>query len=180
MAIDDDGVPQRVQLPTGELIWVRVQSPDGWPDDESDDTAQDVGGRHGRRKGRSVLDDNEQISKLIGFTETVGGIAHSVRNSVAAVRPNHVEVEFGLEIDASTGKVISLVASAHAKASIKVKLAWEHPVGGGAPGADTDGALPADVDDAPMMAVDPASPQLPAGPDPVEDPPSAVGVAREL
>ena len=126
MTGDGDGVPQMVELPTGELIWVRVQQAEGLvgnePEDDdgaADGTAPDVGGR---RKG----DGEDQISKLIGFTETVGGIAHSVRNSLAAVRPDRVEVEFGLEIDGSTGKVISLVASAHAKASIKVKLGWEH------------------------------------------------------
>ena len=123
--MDAEGVPRRVELPTGELIWVRVEVPEPVPDESgSGRTAPDVGGRR-VRKSLPSLDDDGQISKLIGFTETVGGIAHSVRKSLAAVRPDRVEVEFGLEIDGSTGKVISLVASAHAKASIKVRLGWE-------------------------------------------------------
>ncbi|NUR24929.1 MAG: hypothetical protein HOV83_03620 [Catenulispora sp.] len=131
VAIDADSAPQRVRLPSGEVVWVAVQStealvlPDG-RDPGDTDTAPDVGGR--RRRGGEPAEDGDEISRLIGFTEAVSGIAHSVRNSLAAVRPNKVEVEFGLEIDGSTGKVVSLVASAHAKASIKVKLAWDHPV----------------------------------------------------
>jgi len=126
MALDADGVPQRVELPTGEFIWVRVEVPEAAVGDGggAGGTARDVGGRRLRRNHPSV-DDEAQISKLVGFTETVGGIAHSVRKSLAAVRPDRVEVEFGLEIDGSTGKVVSMVASAHAKASIKVKLGWD-------------------------------------------------------
>lgn len=131
VAIDADTAPQRVRLPSGEVVWVAVQTTEALviPDDGDlggTDTAPDVGGRS--RRGREPAEDGDEISRLIGFTEAVSGIAHSVRNSLAAVRPNKVEVEFGLEIDGSTGKVVSLVASAHAKASIKVKLAWDHPV----------------------------------------------------
>ncbi|MEY9932673.1 hypothetical protein ABH926_007324 [Catenulispora sp. GP43] len=137
MTMDADGVPRRVELPTGELIWVRVQVPEPRSDERGPEgTAPDVGGRRSSRRDSAESGDDGQISKLVGFTETVGGIAHSVRKSLSAVRPDRVEVEFGLEIDGSTGKIISMVATGHAKASIKVKLAWEHQDGlaGGAAG----------------------------------------------
>lgn len=172
MSSDADGVPREVLLPTGESIWVRVQPAMPGPDfddideddeddeyeedDQDDEAAQDVGGlRRRRRRDAAGEDGTPQISQLIGFTETVGGIAHSVRKSLAKSRPDHVEVEFGLEIDASTGQVISLVASAHAKASIKVKMGWTHTLspdsgdeGGGEVGEPEHHATPQGVEPA--------------------------------
>jgi hypothetical protein len=164
MTMDAEGVPRRVELPTGELIWVRVEVPEPVPDEGSPGgTAPDVGGRRVRKNHPSV-DDDGQISQLIGFTETVGGIAHSVRKSLAAARPDRVEVEFGLEIDGSTGKVISLVASAHAKASIKVRLGWDQGSLSDAPAVTdiSDGIEAGDGIDA-IEGIDAAE-------DPAEDP----------
>lgn len=126
-------VPSEVMLPTGEVVWMRVvreapaRGAEPLPGAESEG-APDVGGfpwRHDPDRSGDVGGEDGQIARLVGFSEAVSGIAHSVHESLAGIRPHHVEIEFGLDIDGSTGKVLSLVADVHAKASIKVKIGWD-------------------------------------------------------
>jgi hypothetical protein len=132
-------------LPTGEIVWMRVTrdapaNPTPATSEEDPEGAPDVGGLPWHRSpGKDGADGEDgQVDRLIGFTEAVGGIAHSVHHSLMAIRPDHVEIEFGLDIDGSTGKVLSLVADVHAKASIKVKLGWGLGPGGGEDSTDSD------------------------------------------
>lgn len=55
---------------------------------------------------------------------TIKGMATCVRKTVEELpkRPSHVEIAFGLKLDAQAG---ALLAKAGAEASINVKLTWE-------------------------------------------------------
>jgi Trypsin-co-occurring domain 1 len=134
---DIEGRPVQVELPSGQLVWVKVDAAELAQQPEADDSepglAQDTGGH--RRTRRDQSDQSDQppaemdggIHRLTGFSEAIGGIAESVWTSLkTTMHPDTVEIEFGLDIDAATGQVVSLIANVHASSSIKVKLGWEN------------------------------------------------------
>ncbi|MCZ4121080.1 CU044_2847 family protein [Streptomyces sp. H39-S7] len=105
--------------------------------------AQDTGGRPWIRQRPSDPEAPGSVAdspRLSGFTEAIGGIAQSVWSSLRSVRPDTVEIEFGLDIDASTGQAVSLIADVHANSSVKVKLGWDarDRMPGAAPFADDE------------------------------------------
>jgi len=93
-----------VQLPNGDLIWARVQSASAVRDTAS------------TGPGDALVAE--------GFSKTIKAVAESVRMGLAHAKPSEVRVEFGLELTAKTGKVLSVLAEAGSTATIKVELAW--------------------------------------------------------
>ncbi|WP_426502473.1 CU044_2847 family protein [Dactylosporangium sp. McL0621] len=108
--------PVRLQFPDGQEVWARVTVDDGPSDVSWRDTAAAL-----------QLDD---------LTDTVRAVASSVHSAVTAARPDQLSVEFRIELAAKSGKVVSILAEAAAKASLRVTLSW-----------DRDGAAPATSDD---------------------------------
>ncbi|MDG4802374.1 CU044_2847 family protein [Micromonospora sp. WMMD980] len=94
----------RVELPTGERIWVRLSETTG---------PADVGWQ------------DDQVHRLEGLLETVRGVARSVRAGLHEARPDTVTVEFGVTMSAKTGRVLSVLAEAGAEANLKVTLSWQ-------------------------------------------------------
>lgn len=104
--------------PNGDPVWVSVASP--LPGDLSADGrgAQDV-----------ALGDSVavliQTGQLPGFTETVRGVMTSVRDALDTHRPDVLTVEFGIEINIRTGKVLSVLAEGGGTAHVKVAATWQ-------------------------------------------------------
>ena len=123
------GIAKSMTMPSGQVIWVRV-------DDDEDDThhegdnppipAQAGSGRFSLRKRRPMVVSADDPTQLQGFTDAVSGIAESVRDGLKHASPDTVEIEFGLDIDVSSGVAISLIADARAKAAVRIKLGWDN------------------------------------------------------
>lgn len=94
-------------------------------------------GHFGKRKRKPAPAVDAAPQQLHGFTDAVSGIAESVRAGLSKAAPDTVEIEFGLDIDVTSGVAISLIADARAKAAVRIKLGWENSgparldVGGG-------------------------------------------------
>lgn len=83
-------------------------------------------GRFTRRRKRTLAPSVDDAQQIQGFTDAVSGIAESVRDSLAHAAPDKVEIEFGLDIDFSSGIAVSLIADARAKAAVKITLGWDN------------------------------------------------------
>ncbi|OQS15520.1 hypothetical protein B0T36_09750 [Nocardia donostiensis] len=107
---------ERVEMPDGTVIHARV--------DESarTSTGVDVG-----------LRDRFKLETL---GPTIRSVASSVHASVDGLKPNRISVEFGLELSLDAGRVVAVLASGGAKASLKVQLDWDM---GSAPDAAGEG-----------------------------------------
>jgi hypothetical protein len=91
-------------MPDGGAVWARISQLDRIRDTGAPDVT-------------SALD-------VEGFSETIASVARSVQVGLAKLRPREVRVEFGVELAAKTGRVISVLAEAGATATIKVELTW--------------------------------------------------------
>jgi hypothetical protein len=98
--------PVQLLLPGGETIWARVTV------DDDDDGLHNV--------GSGVL----QRLDVEDLRRTVRGVSGSVREALAGLVPDQLQVEFGLELAVKTGKLTSMLAEAGAMGSIKVTLTW--------------------------------------------------------
>jgi hypothetical protein len=96
----------QVRMPSGQAVWVRAA--------DADDGPKDV------NLGATAV----ELVQLPGFTETVQGVITSVRGALQRYRPDTVAVEFGIELNARTGRVLSVLAEAGAKTHIKVTATW--------------------------------------------------------
>ena len=92
-----------VELPDGQVVWVRVAE-DGGP--------RDVG----------VWD---RVHKLKGFTEALSGVAHNVRGGLAAIAPDETTVAFGLELAVGKDGLVAALAGVNGKATLTVTLSWK-------------------------------------------------------
>lgn len=120
-----DGITQ-VRLDDGTVVWARVTE------------AQELrGGASG-----SAYEDSSPGRRVAdmagGLADVARGVVGSLRMGLAAARPHEVTVEFGIELSARAGQVISLIADGDGKASIKVTLTWTER-GDGPPDARGDG-----------------------------------------
>ncbi|EMF02654.1 hypothetical protein J7W19_21895 [Streptomyces mobaraensis NBRC 13819 = DSM 40847] len=125
-----DGITQ-VRLDDGTVVWARISE------------AQELGspGSGGYKDSTAA----RRVARLAnGLADTVRGVVDSLRMGVAAARPHEVQVQFGIELSAQSGQVISLLTDAGGKASINVTLTWKEsgPATGGAPGAPTTPSAP--------------------------------------
>ena len=108
----------RVILPSGDLIWVRTQAAGPASADEEVTGAADVG--LGQR-----VSETAEVLHLPGFSETVRGVCTSVRQSFGEHRPDSLVVEFGIEIVARAGGLLSLLAVAGGTAQVRVTASWD-------------------------------------------------------
>jgi Trypsin-co-occurring domain 1 len=115
----------QVVLPSGDPVWVRLEMHDGGLAGVG---PEDVGLRDA---AGSVLDG----AQLPGFAETVRGVVASVRQVLDEHRPDSFEVEFGIEIAAQTGKVLSVLAEARGTAHVRVTASWSATSPGPTPGS---------------------------------------------
>lgn len=95
----------KVELPSGDRIWVRLPQDDG----PSNVSAGDVLRR---------LD-------LADLRATIQGVSNSVRAALDGMCPDEVSVQFGLELALKTGKLTSVLAEGSASGSICVTVAWK-------------------------------------------------------
>lgn len=101
----------RVSMPNGDVVWARVTT-----DDEDDHGPRDVG------FGRDAA-----VRKLEGLVETVRGVTEVVHTGLAGLGHDDVTIQFGVELSAMTGKVVSVLAEGGGKASISVTVTWKGP-----------------------------------------------------
>lgn len=101
--------PLQVELPSGDVIWAQVMT-DG-PTNVAAGSLQ-----------RLDIDD---------LRATIRGVSSSLREAIADLVPDQVQVEFGLSLTLKSGKLTSVLAEAGGTASLKVSLTWngEEPVG---------------------------------------------------
>ncbi|MEU3351744.1 CU044_2847 family protein [Streptomyces sp. NPDC037389] len=124
-----DGITQ-VRLDDGTVVWARVTEAQ-----ELDGPKNAGSGGHGGAPyedapyADSSYADSGAARRVAdmagGLADTVRGVADSVRMGLAAARPDEVSVEFGIELSAKAGQVISLIADGESKASITVTLKWD-------------------------------------------------------
>jgi hypothetical protein len=107
----------QVMLPSGDLVWVHTETPRSGGNGRDGDRPQDVGFRD---KAETVLGGLE----VPGFTEAVRGVVASVRQALDEHRPDSVEVEFGIEISARTGTILSVLAEVGGAAHVRVTASW--------------------------------------------------------
>lgn len=107
----------QVMLPSGDLIWVRVQAAEPAAASEQAAGPADVG--LGKRIGPAAA-----ALRLPGFAETVRGVVTSVRQALDEHRPDSVAVEFGIEIAARAGGLLSVLAEVGGTAQVRVTASW--------------------------------------------------------
>ncbi len=95
---------ERVEMPDGAVIYAQIEEA------ETAQTGVDVG-----------LRDRFRLDNL---GPTIRSVATSVHRSVDGLKPDRIAVEFGLELALDAGKVVAVLASGGAKASLKVTLKW--------------------------------------------------------
>lgn len=105
-------------LPSGDLIWVRLRGAEPAATDERAAGAVDVG------LGKPFIPAAE-VLHLPGFTETVRGVVTSVRQAIDEHLPDSLTVEFGIEITARTGALLSVLAEGGGAAQVKVTASWD-------------------------------------------------------
>lgn len=110
MVVDLSDLVQ-IQLPSGQVVWARVDA-----ESQAGDTAWQV-----RDTARS---DPPEIWTVEGFPQTIAGVAESVLLGLDRLGPGEVSVEFGIELHAKTGKIISVLAEVGGSATVKVQLSW--------------------------------------------------------
>jgi len=110
----------QVMMPSGDLIWVRVRVAEPAAADEHAAGPADVG--LGGRVAPAV-----QALRLPGFAETVRGVVSSVRQALDEHQPDSLAVEFGVEIAARAGGVLSVLAEVGGTAQIRVTASWGRP-----------------------------------------------------
>ena len=65
-----------------------------------------------------------QAGLLPGFTETIRGVVVSVHKAIERMMPDELSVEFGIEITARTGKIVSVLSEAGGTAHVNVTASW--------------------------------------------------------
>jgi hypothetical protein len=107
----------QVVLPSGDPIWVRVQA-------EHAATSHGVSGAADVGLKQRVVQGAEAI-QLPEFSQTVRGVVDSVRLALDEHRPDSLTVEFGIEIVARAGAMLSVLAEVGGSAHITVTASWD-------------------------------------------------------
>lgn len=124
----------QVMLPSGDLIWVRVQAAAPAAAGERSAGAADVG-------LADRIAPTVEVLRLPGFAETVRGVVTSVRQALDEHRPDFLSVEFGIEIAARAGALLSVLAEVGGTAQVKVTASWDRR-DAGMPSIGTEESLP--------------------------------------
>jgi len=106
-----------VTLPSGDLIWVRVQA-------EYAAMGEGASGPSDVGLGQRIAPATEAF-RLPGFTQTVRGVVASVRQALDEHAPDSLTVEFGIEIAVHAGAVLSVLAEAGGAAHVTVTASWD-------------------------------------------------------
>lgn len=130
-----DGIA-RVRLDDGTVVWARIteahelEKPGSPGTDGSRGGYEDSGG-YGASGGYGGYEDSSaagaarRVAEMAGgLSDVVRGVVGSLRMGLAAAAPQEVKVDFGIELSAKSGQVISLLADGEGKASINVSLTW--------------------------------------------------------
>ncbi|MGW2182429.1 CU044_2847 family protein [Streptomyces sp. NPDC001732] len=133
---DSEARITRIEMPDGTEIWARISV----AEEPTEPTASrgpsftDVKARPGAGPSFTDIRADRMSDRVQARVEGLHGVVTSVARSLAeplrSVRPDEVNVEFGIELTAKAGKVVGLLADGEAKGSIKVTLTWN---GGGPP-----------------------------------------------
>ena len=107
----------KVMLPSGDPIWVRAQAEHAATGDGASGPV-DVG------LGQKFAPTAEAL-RLPEFAQTIRGVVTSVRQALDEHRPDSLSVEFGIEIVAKAGVVLSVLAEVGANAHITVTASWD-------------------------------------------------------
>ena len=105
-------------MPSGGPIWVRVEAAEPAAANGQAAGPADVG--LAQRTASSV-----EVLRLEGFADTVRGVVTSVRQALDEHRPDSLSVEFGIEIAARAGRLLSVLAEVGATAQIRVTASWD-------------------------------------------------------
>lgn len=107
---------ERVLLPSGDVIMVRQASAshDGQPVRYPPSEPADAG----------LTEATVQLVQVPGFVETIGGVLESIRMAIRGHEPDSVDVEFGIEVSAATGVVLSPLGDLAGKAHLKISASW--------------------------------------------------------
>lgn len=103
-------------MPDGERVWARVENAAEAPPDN----------------GPSDVGIGNRAAALLGLRETLGSVVSNVRTGLLAAQPDHVTVEFGLELAAVDGGVVAALTGIAGNASVKVTASWDAGPGSGA------------------------------------------------
>lgn len=141
-----DGIAQ-VRLDDGTVVWARINDlngpdgldgPDG-PDGPDGSDGPDYGtapqGSTGSYQDTGGYQDTgvtDRIGDRVvgmagGLGDVVRGVVRSLRAGIEPTAPVQVSVNFGIELTAQTGKVVSVLADSGGKASVSVSLSWTEP-----------------------------------------------------
>ncbi|MET4921413.1 CU044_2847 family protein [Streptomyces sp. PSRA5] len=91
-------------MPDGTSLWVSVN--------DDDDGPRDTG-------------FGERLSRQLGdLPQTLETVTNSVRSGLRRAAPDEVTLEFGIEIAAKSGQLVSVVTDAGGKATLKVTVTW--------------------------------------------------------
>jgi hypothetical protein len=107
----------QVILPSGDLIWVRVQAEHATTSDGASGPT-DVGLKERVASSAEAL-------RLPEFNQTIQGVVASVRQALDEHRPDSLTVEFGIEIVARAGAVLSVLAEVGGSTHITVTASWD-------------------------------------------------------
>ncbi|MFI9205059.1 CU044_2847 family protein [Streptomyces sp. NPDC053048] len=106
-----EGITQ-LRLDDGTVVWARITE------------AQELAGE----PSASPYEDSSAARRVAdmagGLADVVRGVTGSLRMGLAAARPDEVTVQFGIELAAQAGRVVSLLADGTGKASLTVSLTW--------------------------------------------------------
>ncbi|MEV0943659.1 CU044_2847 family protein [Micromonospora wenchangensis] len=97
----------QIELPDGQLAWAMIEN----------DGVRDVA-------------FGQRLLSLSGLSETLTAVATNVRRGVAAVQPDEVAVEFGLDLEFGGAGLVAALAGTSAKAALKVTLTWSPAAAG--------------------------------------------------
>lgn len=108
----------QVKMPSGDPIRVRVQVAESAATGEQTAGPADVG------LGGRIAPPVDTL-RLRGFSETVRGVVASVWEALDEHRPKSLEVEFGIEIVARPGALLSVLAEVSGSAQVRVVAFWD-------------------------------------------------------
>ncbi|MCF4137128.1 hypothetical protein L1856_10450 [Streptomyces sp. Tue 6430] len=67
----------------------------------------------------------DRLSRQLGdLPQTLEAVTHGVRSGLRRAAPDEVTLEFGIEIAAKSGQLVSVVTEAGGKATLKVTVTW--------------------------------------------------------
>lgn len=143
-----DGITQ-VRLDDGTVVWARISEAQELRPRGGNADGGGSGGAYQDSSGYQDSSATRRVAQLAsGMSDVVRGVVGSLRMGLAAARPQEVRVEFGIELSAQSGQVISMIADGGGKASVNVTLTWteggpgEDDAGGGAPGTPVTPSAP--------------------------------------